>query len=762
MKLVVVESPSKAKTINKYLGNDYLVISSVGHIIDLPKSKLGVDVEHNYEPQYETIPGKEKVIKQLKSEAKDAEAILLATDPDREGEAISWHIQNVLKGTKKPISRIVFHEITKGAIEEALKHPREVDQSLVDAQQARRVLDRLVGYTLSPLLWKKIRYGLSAGRVQSVALRLIVDRERERLAFDPEEYWSIKVLPIDTLTKPSIKIFLKEDEGKPQFNEEDFILELKKINSKKAEITKKEQFEVISKIVESEPMVISDLSEKTIRKHPYPPFTTSTFQQSAVNTLGMTSKSAMRAAQKLYEAGLITYMRTDSFYLSKQAIDGARDAVKAEFGAKYVSPKPNVYKTNSKSAQEAHEAIRPTDFKLKIIPKNLGAQEEKVYDLIRRRALATQMADAVFTQKTMTGTISLPVGKFVSMPVEKNESLNTEGLTGKLANWQIENLDFGATAQKCEFQGWLKLYKVNENQKLIKIIESLKVDSKLYAKDIYGFQHFTEPPARFTEASLIKALEKFGIGRPSTYASIVSVIMQRTYVEKDGKYFYPTDMGFVVTDLLKNHFETVVDIDFTAKMESDLDKVAEGELKWQPMVGDFYVPLKERIKIKDKEINKEDLVVLGPSDEKCDICGKPMVKKLGKYGTFLSCSDFPTCKGIKSLDGTTEEKLDEKAQSEEFKNDYKPAPKTDDGREFALKKGRFGEFWAHPDYPKVKDARPLEYTDKKLKELFGEAPKASDGKKMVIRSGRFGHFWAHPDYPKVKELQKVKKRGVVK
>jgi DNA topoisomerase I len=732
MKLVVVESPSKAKTINKYLGDEYKVMSSVGHIIDLPKSKLGVDVDKNYEPQYEVIPGKTKVIKELKAAAKNADSILLATDPDREGEAISWHIQNSLgKGKdKKPISRIVFHEITKPAILEAIKQPREVDMNLVNSQQARRVLDRLVGYTLSPLLWKKIRYGLSAGRVQSVALRLVVDRERERQAFKADEYWSIDIDPTDSKGEGKVHTFLKEDENKPQFADDQFILDLKKINNKKAEVTNKQRYDEISGIVVKSDIKIVDLSERQIKKSSSPPFTTSTFQQAAVNVLGMTSRNSMRTAQKLYEAGLITYMRTDSVNLSSQAVEGARDVIKAKFGAKYMPEKGVFYKTTSKNAQEAHEAIRPTSFTVTELPKNFAPQDQKVYDLIYRRALASQMSNGVFTQKTISALVE-----------------------------DKETYEFTATAQKCEFDGWLKLYKVNENKKLLQIIEGLKVGSSLYAKDVYGVQHFTEPPARYTEASLIKALEKHSIGRPSTYASIVSVIMQRTYVEKDGKYFYPTDTGFVVTDFLKKHFPDIVNVEFTATMEDGLDKIALGEQKWVPMIDKFFSPFRTLVKAKDKEVNKEDVVVLGTTDEKCPECGKSMVKKLGKFGAFLSCTDFPTCKGMKSLNnGEVEtESLEDKINSDEFKETYKPSPVTDDKRPFLLKRGRFGEFWAHPDYPKVKDARPLEYTEAKKQELFGDAPKSKDGKVMLLKKGKFGYFWAHPDYPTTKEIIRIKK-----
>ncbi len=734
MKLVVVESPSKAKTINKYLGSDYKVVSSVGHIIDLPKSKLGVDIEHNYEPQYQVIEGKKKVIKELQKFAKESDLILLATDPDREGEAISWHIKNSLEKIKSPIARVVFHEITKNAVLEALKNPREIDQNLVDAQQARRVLDRLVGYTLSPLLWKKIRYGLSAGRVQSVALRLIVDRERERQAFVAEEYWSILVVPVESAKKsPKITVFLKEDEKRPKIDEGDFILDLKKINDKKAVVSNQETAKKIFALLESNPIIITDLKEKQVRKRPYPPFITSTFQQAAVNTLGMTSKSAMRSAQKLYEAGLITYMRTDSFALSNQAVEQARKVVKKDYGSKYLPEKANFYKTRSKSAQEAHEAIRPTNFETRTLPKSFSAQEQKVYDLIFKRALATQMSDAVYTQKTATAET-------------------------KTNDKEYKKLTLSATGQKCEFDGWQKLYSVKQNLKLVQVLEKLKVSTKLFPEELIGIQHFTEPPARYTEASLIKALEKYGIGRPSTYASIVSVIMQRTYVEKDGKYFYPTDTGFVVTDLLKNHFDTIVDIDFTAGMEQDLDEIAQGKIQWQPKIHEFFSPFQQRIKKKDKEINKEEVVILGSSDEKCDDCGAPMVKKLGRYGAFLSCSTFPDCKGMKSLEGESESSLAEKPKSEEFQQTYKPAPKTEDGRDYILKKGRYGEFWAHPDYPKVKDAKPLEYTDAMLERMFGKPPQSKDGKTMILRKGRYGFFWAHPDYPKTKEIQKIKKK----
>lgn len=743
MKLLIVESPSKAKTIGKYLGKDYEVMSSVGHIVDLPKSKLGIDIDSNFSLQYTIIPGKEKVIKQITEASKKVDEIILATDPDREGEAIAWHLQNQIqsnfkKGSMPKIKRIVFHEITKNAILDAIKKNSKVNLNLVDAQQARRVLDRLVGYTLSPLIWKKIRYGLSAGRVQSVALKLIVDRERERRAFIPQEYWSLDMIASlkenDVVNKsPKIIKMLKDSEAKlPTFEkeiEQGFLhLTLMKYNSKNIDIKSEVEYDHICSELNKSDLIIEEISKKNLTKRPYPPFTTSSFQQASINVLNMTSRNAMRAAQKLYEAGLITYMRTDSLYLSNTAITSIREVVNARFGAKYLPDKPVFYKNNSKNAQEAHEAIRPTDFTKVILPKSFSQKEIDVYNLIYNRALSSQMAPSIYED------ISLKV-------IDKTDK---------------SKFLFKASARKLIFDGWQMLYGVKQKTNLIKQLESLKSNMPIYPMTNYGVQHFTEPKPRYSEASLIKEMEKNGIGRPSTYANIMSVISERNYVVKEGKFFAPTETGEVVIKLLEENFENIVDVGFTSNMEASLDEIANNGVAWIPIVKEFWDPFIKTVDEKDKSLKKDDFVNLGLTEELCDLCGKPMMKKIGRFGVFLSCTGYPECKGIKNFsNGEKKEEVD--ISSEEFKSTYKPAPMTEDGREFLFKSGRFGNFWAHPDYPKVKDARPLEYTDEALFKLYGEPPKTSTGETMVLRSGRFGKFWAHPEYPKVKEFQKIKK-----
>lgn len=746
MNLLIVESPSKAKTINKYLGKEYKVVSSVGHIIDLPKSNLGVNVDKDFSIDYTVIPGKEKVIREIIKNAKEASNIILATDPDREGEAIAWHLKNKLKTSKNVnanIKRIVFHEITQGAIKEAIKHKGDINQDLVDAQQARRVLDRLVGYTLSPLIWKKIRYGLSAGRVQSVALRLIVLRERERRAFVPAEYWSLDLTSTNQThsAEPSVHIFLKQnDVGTTEEKDDDqaqkakpdyeklleqgvLTLSLNKISGKKAIIKDQQEFHTLTNDINKKKLLIDKINKKTSSKSPVPPFTTSTFQQACINSLGLSSKNAMRIAQKLYENGLITYMRTDSLYLSNEAINGVRKTIKSEFGTKYLPEKPNYYKNKSKNSQEAHEAIRPTDFKVKSLKSSFSDKDKKVYELIYKRAMASQMNKAQF------------------------ENISVEA--------KVDKYLFRASTQKLIFDGWMALYSVKQNKRLIKLLESLEEGKNLSVIDIFGYQHFTEPPPRYSEASLIKQLEKDGIGRPSTYASIMGVISERNYVEKDGKYFFPTETGEVVIRLLEENFPKIVDVDFTAGMEGKLDAIANNEQDWIPMLEDFWAPFKTLVDQKDKELKKEDFVILGETEIDCDLCGKKMIKKIGRFGVFLSCSDFPNCKGMKGLNENPNEPQE---VNEEFLKTYQPAPTTEDGRDYALKTGRFGQFWAHPDYPKVKDAKPLEFREEKIIELYGKPPDSKDGKQMILRKGRFGFFWAHPDYPKVKEIQKVKKQ----
>ncbi|MBD3362127.1 type I DNA topoisomerase [Candidatus Dojkabacteria bacterium] len=735
--LVIVESPSKAKTIKKYLGKGFEVVASKGHIVDLPKSELGVDVEHNFKPKYKVT--KRKALKTLKDSFKGKDSLVLAVDPDREGEAIGWHVAEKLgvitKGGKikkgKDLKRIVFTSITKDSVQEAINNPRTLDGDLFNAQQARRVLDRLVGYKLSPLLWKKIRYGLSAGRVQSVAVKLVVEREAEREAFKPDEYWKITAClnQKETEKQPIVKTILKEErEEKKKDCEEDSIeFNLSKIKNKKFELNKKKEVDQILQKIKNKIWKVSEISSKDVSRNPKPPFTTSTFQQTASSWLGFTPKRSMRVAQKLYEKGMISYMRTDSTNLSKSALKSARAYIEKEIGKKYLPQKPKYYKTKAKVAQEAHEAIRPTDFSKTPGKVDLKSDDKKIYKLIWQRALASQMKAA----KLESSKVEIEIGDYL----------------------------FQSTGQRIIFKGYLEIYpeKVSEN-----ILPKLKKGEVLYLNVLFGSQHFTQPPARYTEASLIKELESYGIGRPSTYVPIISTIQTRKYVKKDGKYFYPTDTGKIVTKLLKENFADVVDYDFTAKMEKNLDDVANGEKDWVKMMEKFYFPFEKQIKKKEKEIDRETYTVLeeAPAEIKCPDCGGKMNIKLGKYGRFYSCKKWPDCKGILDIEGKTEDDLKKEAKSKQFLKIYKAAPQTDDGRDYLLKRGRYGKFWAHPDYPKVKDAQPLEYTDEVFDQVYGTPPKAEDGTKMILRRGKYGEFWAHPDYPKKKEIKKLDKKRV--
>ncbi len=732
MNLVIVESPSKAKTINKYLGKDYLVKASKGHVVDLPKSKIGVNVEKNFEAEYEVT--NKASLSDIKKAYKGADKLILAVDLDREGEAIGWHIAKELKliddngklKSKKPLERIVFHEISKDAILEALKNPRDIDMNLVNSQQGRRILDRLVGYKLSPLLWKKIAFGLSAGRVQSAALRLIVERERERNAFKPDEYWRILAnLSKNKDSKVSYKIKEKttgQEEKTEDISDQNLIqFALVKIDNKNLEIGNKENASKILESLKNNKWIILDISSSNQKRSPKPPFITSTFQQAAVNKLGFTAKRAMQSAQKLYEAGLITYMRTDSVYISNQAIESVRNHIKAQFGPKYLSEKVKLYSSSNKNAQEAHEAIRPVNLTKKGAELGLEGDLLRVYDLIWSRTIASQMSDALF------------------------ELIN--------ADIQIDNMLFRANGKTIAFDGYLKVYKESQKEN---ILPKLEVGEQLYPKDITASQHFTEPPARYSEATIIKKLEELGIGRPSTYASIISTIVARKYVLNENKYLSPTDTGTVVTKLLEKYFKDIVDYGFTAKMENDLDDVAVGKLDWKKMLKEFYFPFEKKVIENDKSIGREEFTVLGTSEEKCPLCGKSMVIKLGKYGRFLSCTDFPKCKGMLAIETEDNKGVSEAEVLDESL--YKPAPKTEQGDPYVLKKGRFGSFWAHPDYPKVKDAKPLEMTLKGLKQKYGEVPKTEDGRPYLIKKGKFGEFWAHPDYPAKKDIIRIKKK----
>lgn len=611
--LIIVESPTKAKTISQFLGRKYKVESSFGHMRDLPKSRLGIDIEKNFEPDY-IIPRKnQKNTTALKKTAKLAKKIILATDEDREGEAIAWHLTHLLGD--KEYERIAFHEITPQAIEEALENPREINKDMVDAQQARRVLDRLVGYGLSPFLWEKIQRGLSAGRVQSVALRLITDREKEREAFKSQEYWTLEA-------------DFENDKGKVR-------AELSKINEEALEkfsLPENEKVEKIQKDLEDgdKSFSVINLVKKESKKSTSPPFTTSSLQQESSRKLGFSAKKTMMLAQQLYEGqkigekkpvGLITYMRTDSVNLAESALNSGRDTIIKEYGKEYLPEKPKKYKSKSKNAQEAHEAIRPTRPELTpdSLKEFLEAPLLKLYRLIWERFIACQMKDAIFERTTLE----------ISGKGKKDQYI------------------FKANGNIMKFDGFLKAYPVKvKEQELPDLSEKEKVD----LKEIFPLQHFTQPPARYNEASLVKTLEENDIGRPSTYAPIVSVIQNRSYVEKDeDKRFYPTELGVKVSDLLTNHFSQIVDLDFTAKIETELDEIAAGKDKWQTIVSDFYAPFKENLDKKYKDIKKEDYEE--KTDEVCDKCGKPMIVKWSRFGKFLGCSGFPECREIKKVAG---------------------------------------------------------------------------------------------------------------
>lgn len=626
IKLVIVESPSKAKTISQYLGNDFIVESSYGHIRDLPTSVLGIDVANNFEPKYKIITkAKERAI-HLAKLAKGSSEVILATDPDREGEAIAWHLVNAIntinkKGNKKnkaldekSVKRIVFHEITKTAIEEAIASPRAIDMNLVDAQQARRILDRLVGYKLSPFLWKKILRGLSAGRVQSVALRFIVQKEKERDAFHPEQYFTVSTL--------LQKVGARKEENQLE-------ADLVKINGatiEKPGLRKKEEVAVILDDLKKGKFVIKDVVETETTREPSAPFTTSTLQQEAFSKLGMTAKSTMMTAQELYQGvtlggetiGLITYMRTDSLNLSEDSIARAGDFIISQFGATYHAPKR--YKTKSKSAQEAHEAIRPTDSKRtpESIREQVSPRQFKLYSLIWKRFMASQMTVAKFNSTKVT----------IEVEKEKVYTFASSGIT-------------------VQFDGFLRVFP--DSQKEITLPPLVKGEELELVK-LESEEKFTQASARYSEASLIKILEKYGIGRPSTYAPTISTIQERRYVEKDeAKRLKPTKIGILVNDLLEAHFPKIVDYEFTAKMEEELDEIAEGKKNWRDVIRNFYIPFEENLVKKYDEVGKIDVGNNQKTDEVCEKCGKPMVVKYGRFGEFLSCSDFPKCRNAKTI-----------------------------------------------------------------------------------------------------------------
>ncbi len=689
MKLVIVESPAKAKTISKYLGPGYKVIASVGHIRDLPKSnKNAIDIEAGFVPHYEISKGKEKVVDDIIRQAASAEEVLLATDPDREGEAISWHVAEAA-GLKK-IKRIAFNEITKEAVLEAIAHPRAIDQNLRRAQEARRVLDRLVGYDLSGLIWKKLRYGLSAGRVQSPALRILCEREREIRAFVPEDYWMLSA-DVETAKKEKFTVTCVEEprDGKVAEN--------------------------IFEKAKSGKWYVVDVKESEAKRTARPPFTTSTLQQAASTRLGFSPSRTMQVAQKLYEAGHITYMRTDSTNLSSQAIGEMAGVIAKEFGKEFSSPRN--YQTKSKNAQEAHEAIRPSHAGV----KKAGAtrEAEALYALIRARALASQMADAKFLKTKIVANIS------------------TKDIP-----------DFAATDSRLLFPGWLLADPAarDEDVELPKVI----VNDSLKLIEAHSLAKQTEPPNRYSEAGLVKELEKRGIGRPSTYASIIKTLTDREYTTKEGKALKPTDTGEVVSEFLENNFGNIISDTFTAEMENELDEIANGEREYEKTLRDFYTPFAKDVKAKTKSVEKIGNLGPAPKEMRCPKCGGDMILKLSKNGKFLSCARFPNCTGARMEDGS---------ELEGPKETGAPCPKC--GSPLVERDGKFGRFVACSNYPKCKFIQKDESA--KLNTTGVKCPvcakEGREGGEMSERRGRYGIFYSCNNYPDCKYAIKAKPTG---
>jgi len=629
MNLVIVESPTKARKLRGFLGKDFIVEASVGHIRDLPKKTLGVEIDNNFEPTYEMSADKKKVIATLKKAAKDAKIIYLATDPDREGEAIAWHITFALGTGKKPTlakyKRATFHEITQRAVQHAIDTPGEINMDLVNAQQARRVVDRLVGYEVSPVLWKKVRRGLSAGRVQSVALRLIVEREREIAAFVPEEYWEMAVALSTEKGVSVTEPFVNGAQLPPSV----FIAAVVQLNGTSFEPKQESDVTPIIKILPDADYTVTDLEQKERRRQSLPPFTTSTLQQAAANRYGFSSKQTMRLAQQLYEEGFITYHRTDSVSLSSDSIEMARSYILKEFGSDYVPEQPRVFANSAKNAQEAHEAVRVTDVRLtgdQIATRAAGMSERhaKLYELIWRRFLASQMPPAVYDQTTLSITAT---------PAKASSTVETVGLR--------------STGSILRFPGWMRLFKPSEDVVLPEVAKGqnlnyLEMDSQ---------QKFTQPPPRYNDASLVKELEKRGIGRPSTYASIISVIEDRGYVERDAKRFVATPIGMTVSDFLLKHFSVFMEYEFTAEMEEDLDRISLGEKQWQKVVAEFYKPF--HAKIDEAESAERVQIPVEKTGELCPECGTTekgeIVIRSGKFGKFKSCSRYPECKFTENI-----------------------------------------------------------------------------------------------------------------
>jgi DNA topoisomerase-1 len=739
--LVIVESPAKAKTINKYLGADYRVMASIGHIKDLPSKELGVDVDNDFEPTYVVIPdtkkrNNKKTVSELKKAAKISEAVYLAADPDREGEAICQHLAEELvpKNSKKAVYRVMFNEITKKAIEEAFKSPKEVDHNLVNAQQARRVLDRLVGYKVSPILWKTIGGRLSAGRVQTVAVRLIVEREREIEAFKRTEYWSV-IANLAAALPPQFESKLRKIDDKT-VKLGAFDKDLKK---SEVHIKTDEEAKAIVEEAGKENFVVKEVARKERKRNPTPPFITSKLQQDASRRFGFTVKKTMTVAQKLYEGkelgsegavGLITYMRTDSTRISDDALAGARSFIDGEYGPGYLPEKPRHFKSK-KDAQDAHEAIRPTDVNLTpdSIKQYLAPDELKLYTLIWQRFVASQMMPALFDQTT----IDIKAGRFI----------------------------FRSTGSILKFDGFLRVYeesrgaseKSDDDDDQGRTLPDVKEGDTLTLEGITPNQHFTEPPPRYSEATLVKILEELGIGRPSTYASIMTTIQTREYVEKVEGRFHPTALGMTVNDLLVESFNDLFNTDYTARMEDRLDEIEEGTLNWRDAIRGFYERFTVDLLKAEESIKGKKRQAI-PTDEVCEKCGAGMVIKFGRYGQFLACENYPECKNTREVAS--------KRDKAEGDGDSDAEPEVEPcelcGKEMSLKRGRFGAFYGCTGYPECKNIRKIAKGDEKPApppvELDETCPK--DGANLVRRTGRFGEFVACSNYPECKYVKQEK------
>ena len=710
--LVIVESPAKAKTINKFVGKDYVVKASVGHVRDLPKSELGVD-EETFEPQYEVLEGKEKVVAELKAAAKKAETIYIASDPDREGEAIGWHVMHLLGGDSKKVRRILFHEITKNAVKKAIESPGEIDMNKVNAQQARRVLDRLVGYKLSPLLWDKVRRGLSAGRVQSVAMKMIVDREEDIKAFKPEEYWTFGA-KLEGKTPPP------------------FVAKLTKVEGKKAEVPNEELARKIETQLKGGTFTVATVARKEKKQSAAPPFITSTLQRTAYNRFKYPVKRTMQIAQKLYEGkelgshglvGLITYMRTDSVRISEDALTEVRQYIGTKYGADILPEKPNYYKVKKAAqAQDAHEAIRPTstEFDPESIKDSLTKEEYNIYKLIFDRFVGSQMKPALFDVTD--------------------------------ADIQNGNLTLRASGEVLKFAGFLAVFQdagasddeEGDEKADDKALPPLNEGDVLRLLDLDTRQNFTQPPPRYTEATLVKALEENGIGRPSTYGAILTTIQARDYTYKHEGKFHPTQLGMLVTRLLKESFGDIIDETYTARLEEELDEIEDGKLEWHKAMKDFAKKFNKDLTRAEKEMTQVKGTGI-ETDEKCENCGSPMVIKFGRFGEFLACKNYPECKTTKEIakgDAAAATADDEQIMCEKC------------GKPMALKRSRFGQFFACTGYPDCKNTKDPRLLKANIPNE-PQPPCENCGKEMVLKSGRYGPFYSCSGYPDCKTIRKI-------